>query len=62
MTTAVHELLVHFEQLSQEEQREAAREILHRAAQASTLPLTDDELTSLADECFLELDRREAGQ
>jgi len=62
MTAAVQEIISKFDRLPAEEQREAAREILLRAAQIDTSPLTDEELTALADEAFLELDRREAGQ
>jgi len=49
MTSAVSELISHFERLNDEEQREAAREILRRTALADYPPLTDDQLTALAD-------------
>jgi len=60
MTTAVQELISRFDQLNEQEQREAAREILLRTSRLESPPLTDEELTALADERFLELDRREA--
>jgi hypothetical protein len=42
------------------EQREVMAELLRKAAQWDTPPLSDDDLVRLADEVFLELDRREA--
>jgi hypothetical protein len=61
MNSAVAELISRFECLNHEDQQEAAREILRRTASAESPPLTDEELTAVADELFLELDRREAG-
>jgi hypothetical protein len=61
MTTAVKELLNRFERLSEQEQQEAARAILVRTAQMDSPELSDEQLTALADEAFLELDQREAG-
>ena len=60
MTTAVRDLLAHFEQLSKPEQHEAVREILQRAVLDDSPSLTDAELAAVADETFLEFDRREA--
>ncbi len=42
------------------EQREVMAELLRKAANWDTPPLSDDDLSHLADEVFLELDRREA--
>lgn len=60
MTAAVRSLLTHFEHLSEAEKRDAASEILRRARDWDSPPLSDDELTAIADETFIELDRREA--
>lgn len=49
-----------FNALSPAEQREVMVELLRKTAQWDSPPLTDDELVRLADESFLELDRREA--
>jgi hypothetical protein len=59
MTTAVENLLANFDRLSEPEQRDAIREILRRTRQLDYQSLTDDELTALADETFVELDQRE---
>ena len=59
MTTAVHSLLSAFDRLSENEKLDATREILRRSAQLDSPALTDEELTAVADETFLELDRRE---
>jgi hypothetical protein len=61
MTIAVQEILDRFNGLTEPEQREAAREILRRVPSGERSTISDDELTSLADELFLELDHREAG-
>jgi hypothetical protein len=45
-----------FDRLSVAEQHDAIREILLRC---ESQPLTDDALTEIANESFLELDRRE---
>ncbi len=60
MTTAVQSLLTNFDRLSEAEKRDAAREILRRTARWDSPSLTDEELTAIADETFLELDRQEA--
>ena len=59
MTTAVKELLSYFERLTAKDQNEAVREILRRTANEGYPPLTDDELCAVADDLFLELDRRD---
>jgi hypothetical protein len=42
------------------EQREVIAELLRKTAHWDNPPISDDELARLADEQFLELDRREA--
>lgn len=60
MTVAVKKILDRFDELSEPEKRDAAREILRRLPPEQILPLADDELTAAAEELFLELDRQEA--
>jgi len=60
MTVAVKSLLENFDKLSEGEKREAALEILRRTGFGDYARLSDDELTTLADEFFLELDAQEA--
>jgi hypothetical protein len=59
MTSAVRELISRFERLDERDQVEAAREIIRRTAMAEIPPLTDEELTALADELFIEMEREE---
>jgi hypothetical protein len=60
MTVAVKSLLDYFDQLSESEKKEAATEILRRTGFGDYPGLSDDELISLADDLFLELDKEEA--
>ena len=60
MSTDSQHLIASFEALPIGEQRAVMAELLRKAAQWDNPPLTDDELAQLADETFLELDRREA--
>jgi len=60
MSTDSQYVINSFEALPPVEQREVMVELLRKAAQWDTPPLTDDELARMADEVFLELDRREA--
>ncbi len=60
MTPAVQNLLRSFEALSKSEKREFAFEILRRSRVFDLPPLSDEELASLADELFQNLDEREA--
>jgi hypothetical protein len=60
MSTDSQHVIASFESLPQGEQREVMAELLRKAAQWDSPPLTDDDLARLADEVFLELDRREA--
>jgi hypothetical protein len=59
MTTQSQEILRSFELLPDIEKREVASEIIRRSLQLHSPPLSDEELTSLADELFLQLDRSE---
>lgn len=60
MTKRVQAILNSFERLSKEEQKDAVGEMIRRRKQSASPPLTDEELTLIAEERFLELDRREA--
>lgn len=60
MSTDSQHVINSFNALSPAEQREVMVELLRKTAQWDSPPLTDDELVRLADESFLELDRREA--
>jgi hypothetical protein len=60
MSTDSRQVISNFDALPLVEQREVMAELLRKAANWDTPPLSDDELSHLADEVFLELDRREA--
>ena len=60
MSTDSQDLLSSFDSLPVVEQREVMAELLRKAAQWDNPPLTDEDLTRLADDVFVELDRREA--
>jgi hypothetical protein len=60
MSTDSENVINSFDALPIVEQREVMAELLRKAAQWDTPPLSDDDLVRLADEAFLELDRREA--
>jgi hypothetical protein len=60
LSTDSQYLLSHFDALPLGEQREVMAALLQKASQWDNPPLTDDDLACLADEVFLELDRREA--
>lgn len=59
MSTDSQHILTSFSSLPESEQRLVAAEILRRASQWDSEPLCDDDLDRVADELFLELDRRE---
>jgi hypothetical protein len=59
MTSQVQNFLSHFKALPVEDQRELATEILRRSANLETVPLSDDQLTAMADELFLKFDHEE---
>lgn len=60
MSTDSQHFLSGFDSLPLLAQREVAAEILRKSAEWEHPPLSDEELTRLAAETFLELDRREA--
>jgi hypothetical protein len=60
MSTDSQNVINGFEALPIVEQREVIAELLRKAAQWDTPSLSDDELVRLADDIFLEMDRREA--
>jgi len=60
MSTDSQHVIAIFESLPPIEQREVMAELLRKAAQWDSPPLSDEELVRLADEVFLEMDRREA--
>ena len=60
MSTDSRQLIAKFDALPVVEQREVMAALLRKTIQWDTPPLSDDELVRLADEVFLELDRREA--
>ena len=60
MSTDSQHVIASFESLPPIEQREVMAELLRKTARWDSPPLSDDELVRLADELFLELDRREA--
>lgn len=60
MTTQVQSILTTFEALPEDDKRELASEILCRSVSLESPLLSDDQLTAIADELFLGLDREEA--
>jgi len=60
MTKSVKALLESFDQLPDDQKREAASEILRRSVRFSLPPLDDEVLIEVADRLFLELDKRES--
>jgi hypothetical protein len=60
MSTTIHGLLVTFDQLTTEEQREFLAEILHRTRDLEWPPLDEETIDQIADEVFLEYDALEA--
>jgi hypothetical protein len=60
MNTAVENILDSIERLSDLEKRELLSEIMRRTVSLDVLPLTDEELVLIAEESFLELDKRES--
>ncbi len=60
MSSAVQSLIDAFDQLTSDERREAAYEILRRAQLTDHPPLDDETIDRIADESFLEYDAREA--
>jgi hypothetical protein len=60
MTDAARRLIESFQALPDLDKREVLAALLREATQVPYQALSDDDLTSAADEVFLDLDRREA--
>jgi hypothetical protein len=60
MTTEAQNLLQTFELLQEADKREVAAEIMRRSVSFDVPPLSDDQLTAIADELFLELDKEDS--
>ncbi len=60
MTPEVRQILQSFEMLSDAAKREAASEIIRRSLQLESPPLSDEDLVSIAEQVFLDLDRSES--
>lgn len=60
MSTDSQHVIDSFNALPPIQQREVMTELLRKVSQWDSPPLSDDELIKLADETFLEMDRREA--
>jgi hypothetical protein len=61
MTSAVRDLLRSFQSLSDAEKHEAASLLLRQVVQGEAGDVGDDALAAVAEELFLDLDAREAG-
>jgi len=61
MTSAVRDLLRRFQSLSDAEKHEAASLLLRQVVQGEAGDIGNDALVTVAEELFLELDAREAG-
>jgi hypothetical protein len=60
MSTSVENILDSIERLSDFEKRELLSEIMRRTVSLDVPSLTDEELMLIAEESFLELDKRES--
>ena len=60
LTKSVEQLLKTFDQLSEEEKRELASEIIKRSISLDLPELSDDSLLLAADQVFLQLDKEES--
>ena len=61
MTSAVRDLIRSFQLLSDAEKHEAASLLLRQVVQGEAGDLGDADLVAVAEELFLDLDAREAG-
>jgi hypothetical protein len=61
MGTPAENVIATFDRLPETEKQEVAAAILRRTLQIDFPAVSDDELILSAEETFLELDRREAG-
>ena len=59
MNSSSRQILESFDHLPEPGKREVACEILRRAVELNLPPLTDEDLTRIAEECFLKLDEEE---
>jgi hypothetical protein len=60
MKVRAQQLLEGFDRLSRDDRQEVAREILRRAADFESPPLSDEKLVQQAEELSLKLDQAEA--
>jgi hypothetical protein len=60
MSATVQKILDSIERLCDDEKRELVSEIIRRTVHLDLPPPTDEELVLLAEEIFLELDKRES--
>ncbi len=61
MTSAVRNLLQAYDSLPEPDKRELVAEILRRSVKVDFAPLSEEDLLQTANDLFLELDQREAG-
>ncbi|MDA0255687.1 MAG: hypothetical protein O3A18_12495 [Planctomycetota bacterium] len=61
MTSAARDLLRSFQSLSDAEKHEAASLLLRQVVEGEAGDVSDDALVTIAEELFLDLDAREAG-
>jgi len=61
MTSGVRDLLRSFQSLSDAEKHEAASLLLRQVVQGEACDIGEDALVAVAEELFLDLDAREAG-
>jgi chorismate-pyruvate lyase len=61
MTLSAQQIIDAFERLPEPEKQTVAHEILRRSVQLQVPSLTDEELVVAAEDLFLTLDAREAG-
>jgi hypothetical protein len=60
MTTDAQNLIRSFDSLQEPDKIEVAAEIIRRSVALDMPPLSDDQLTAIADELFLEMDKEES--
>jgi hypothetical protein len=62
MTTNARRVIEEFDELGEAEQHEVLIKLLRKSIKSPYPSLTESELTSVADEIFLELDREESAR
>jgi hypothetical protein len=60
MTTEAQNLIQSFDSLQEPDKIEVAAEIIRRSVALDMPPLSDEQLTTIADELFLEMDKEES--